>query len=355
MIEPSHVLQINIISASNLAPVSRSMSTYAVGWINPERKQTTRTDNTGNTSPVWNDEFVFRVTPNFLKSEATNFVIEIYAQAWIRDVMVGSVKVSIASLVPTPNPKGTARRAVALQIRRPSGRPQGILNVSVSIMDGTMKSMPLDGPVDDGPQLGPGSVRGELRRVQSDLSWIVPDYESRRSRLTHGPETRPCSSLGGSWCNSDIGPSPSVVAAAMAKGLYVPPKLAEAAAASDANDDGRRGRQNEDGENSIIEWADEKNEEDVMSKLERWRTELNQPKRQGKEKEKGSNGLSTRQKRRHRRTKTEVGKLFKCFGKAYGIEFTIVCGGNQLLKNAKTNSGKKRPLLLSDDESHIIV
>ncbi|KAK9735612.1 hypothetical protein RND81_04G215700 [Saponaria officinalis] len=329
MTEPIQLLQINIISARDLAPVCGSMSTYAVGWVDPEKKQTTRVDHKGNNCPEWNDKFVFRVTPGFLKSESTTFVIEIYTQAWLRDVIIGSVRVSVASLVPTPNSKGTARRAVALQIRRPSGRPQGILNVSVSVIDGTMRSMPLSGlDVPDGKvRAKPESTRGGLRRVKSERSWSATDVDDHRAgpatgpEPTNGPTTRPASSLGGSLC-TDVGPSPSVVAAAVAKGLYLPAGVAKAA------NRGRRGKQNDDAESSILQWEDEQSEEGVMSKIERWKTELHHPMTMYS-KEKDLNERGARQNRRvHRRAKTETGRLFRCFGKVCGFEFTIVCGGN---------------------------
>ncbi|XP_074307857.1 uncharacterized protein LOC141642813 [Silene latifolia] len=328
MTEPFHLLQINIISARDLAPVCGPMSTYAIGWVDPERKQTTRVDHKGNNCPEWNDKFVFRVTPGFLKSEATTFVVEIYTQAWLRDVVVGSVRVSIASLIPTPNPKGTARRAVALQIRRPSGRPQGILNVGVSVMDGTLRSMPLSGLDVPESRPKPDPPQGAMRRVKSERSWTAADVDEHRPsptpgpmHETNGPMTRPASSLGGSLC-TDVGPSPSVVAAAVAKGLYLPASVAKAAA------HGRRGKKNEDAESSILQWEDEQSEEGVMSKIERWKTELHHPMTMyGKDS--GVNGSGLRHNKRvHRRSKTESGKLFRCFGKVCGFEFTIVCGGD---------------------------
>lgn len=149
------LLELNIISAQDLAPVSRKMKTYAVAWVHSERKLTTRVDYSGGANPTWNDKFVFRVSEDFLYADTSAVVIEIYALHWFRDVHVGTIRVLISNLIP-PNRRPGYRsndeyrhtpppgmRFVALQVRRPSGRPQGILNIGVGMLDGSMRSMPL--------------------------------------------------------------------------------------------------------------------------------------------------------------------------------------------------------------------
>lgn len=149
------LLELNLISAQDLAPVSRKMKTYAVAWVHSERKLTTRVDYTGGANPTWNDKFVFRVSEDFLYADTSAVVVEIYALHWFRDVHVGTIRVLISNLIP-PNRRPGYRtndeyrhtpppgmRFVALQVRRPSGRPQGILNIGVGILDGSMRSMPL--------------------------------------------------------------------------------------------------------------------------------------------------------------------------------------------------------------------
>ena len=157
MMFPSfQLLELNIISAQDLAPVARKMKTYAVAWVHSERKLTTRVDYNGGANPTWNDKFVFRVNEEFLYADTSAVVIEIYALHWFRDVHVGTVRVLVSNLIP-PNRRPGYRtsnneyrrtpppgmRFVALQVRRTSGRPQGILNIGVGVLDGSMRSMPL--------------------------------------------------------------------------------------------------------------------------------------------------------------------------------------------------------------------
>ncbi|CAG7867572.1 unnamed protein product [Brassica rapa] len=248
MMFPSfQLLELNIISAQDLAPVARKMKTYAVAWVHSERKLTTRVDYNGGANPTWNDKFVFRVNEEFLYADTSAVVIEIYALHWFRDVHVGTVRVLISNLIPpirrpgyrtsnneyrrTPPP---GMRFVALQVRRTSGRPQGILNIGVGVLDGSMRSMPLYTHMDSsavgyrdllgeedrhlqhlhlnsnkGSSKNPQSPstsrqfqsvvsRPELRRTKSDTSsMVVSDLLSRaeRSRLA---TRKPASAVGSS-------------------------------------------------------------------------------------------------------------------------------------------------------------
>jgi len=280
---------------------------------------TSRVDLKGNNSPEWNDKFVFKVTPEFLSSGTATVSIEIYAESWIRDAIVGLVQVPACSIIPANPNKSNAKRAVALQVRRPSGRPQGILNIAVSILDGTNRSTPLSGiGFDDRPQTRPEQTEPctTLRRVKSERSCSALDEEVRPRFTCNWPGSD--APAGGSMCNSDVGPSPSVVAAAMAKGLYIPPPK------------NRAGSGKDDAESSILQWADEESEDGIMTKIEQWKTELNRAPALSYD----GGGGRERRRHQHRRTKTDGSRLFRCFGKAYGFEFTIVCG-------ADGKSGKK--------------
>lgn len=100
ILNPFQLLELKIMSAQDLAPVSRSMRTYAVAWVHPDRRLSTRVDANGRNNPTWNDKFVFRVDEEFLSSESSAIVIEIYAVHWLRDVAVGTVRVLVNDVVP---------------------------------------------------------------------------------------------------------------------------------------------------------------------------------------------------------------------------------------------------------------
>lgn len=145
--KPFQLLEINIISAQDLEPIAKKMCTYAKAWVHPTRKLSSCMDTEGNNNPTWNDKFVFRVDEGFLRGDTSAVMIEIYTPHWFRDVVVGTVRVLVGNLIPPPSLTGRhhmmGMRFIALQVRRPSGRPQGILNIGVTVLDGSLRSMPL--------------------------------------------------------------------------------------------------------------------------------------------------------------------------------------------------------------------
>ncbi|XP_058745749.1 uncharacterized protein LOC131618570 [Vicia villosa] len=206
ILAPFQLLELNVISGQDLASVGRNMRTYAVAWVHPDRKLSTRVDTQGHTNPTWNDKFVFRVDDEFLYSDTSAIMIEIYALHWFKDIHVGTVRVLVGNLIPPPaRPFHNDRaplgmRFVALQVRRPSGRPQGILNIGVTVLDSSMRSMPLytlnasavgyrhlmgeKDAYDSHNHLSPhvfggdkggggGGGKPELRRTKSDTSSVI--------------------------------------------------------------------------------------------------------------------------------------------------------------------------------------
>ncbi|XP_042059798.1 uncharacterized protein LOC121804365 [Salvia splendens] len=103
MVPPSkthQLLEINIISAQDLELVSKSMKTYAMAWMNPKRKFTSRVDDLGKNNPTWNEKFVFRVEEEFLKQDTSAVMIGIYSNNWFCDVLIGTVRCLVGKLIP---------------------------------------------------------------------------------------------------------------------------------------------------------------------------------------------------------------------------------------------------------------
>ncbi|PON38177.1 C2 domain containing protein [Parasponia andersonii] len=218
ILNPFQLLELNVISAQDLSPASRSMRTYAVAWVHPDRKLSTRVDTQGHNNPTWNDKFVFRVDEDFLRTDTSAIMIEIYALHWFKDIHVGTVRILVGNLIPTPptrTPPSSfhnhhrhhqhyhhpqlGMRFVALQVRRASGRPQGILNIGVALLHSSMRSMPLysqlstsavgyrelmgeEDPIHRDSNNNGGNVQtstihmgllSELRRTKSDVSSMI--------------------------------------------------------------------------------------------------------------------------------------------------------------------------------------
>ncbi|XVF06448.1 hypothetical protein REPUB_Repub06bG0049000 [Reevesia pubescens] len=334
----SRVLEINLISAEDLVPISKNMKTYAVVSVQPDRKLATGVDQTGGTDPTWNDRFMFKVDDKFLNSEDATIVVEIYAAAWVKDALIGYVNVLLGDIfhlrsIADAKINNSAMRTVTLQIRRPSGRPQGILNMEVALVDSTMRSMPqLEDPKPkrttsqkkendetNEPQNHNLYANAKISRSQSDKTELtMEDYNMEKrpgkgsivnggSGSNGSPVNKGNGSMvnGDSLCNSDVGPSASVVAAAIAKGLYTPPVNNQQAQTKETA--------------QIREWTKKEKEEEALAmKLERWRSEIPPP------------SLAKSRKGRKSRGKRKDGtKLFSCFGNAFRCEISITCGGSK--------------------------
>ncbi|XP_061995263.1 uncharacterized protein LOC133713164 [Rosa rugosa] len=225
ILNPFQLLELNVISAQDLAPVSRSMRTYAIAWVHPDRKLSTRVDTHGHNNPTWNDKFVFRVDEDFLHEDTSAVMIEIYALHWFKDVHVGTIRVLVGNLIPTPvkphhhHPQ-LGMRFVALQVRRPSGRPQGILNIGVALLHSSMRSMPLYSQLsasavgykqlmgeDDPPRSQTHRSqstfsKAELRRSKSDCSSMLASEVRTKEFTKKDKKSRGSSVVSGSDVSS---------------------------------------------------------------------------------------------------------------------------------------------------------
>ncbi|KAI4371917.1 hypothetical protein MLD38_010212 [Melastoma candidum] len=180
ILNPFHLLELHIISAQDLSRVSRSMRTYAVTWIHPDRKLSTRVDTQGKSEPSWNDRFIFKVDNDFLCSETSAITIEIYSVHWLKDILVGTVRVIVDNLLPVGSSHSSRRQRnvgmqfAALQVRRPSGRPQGILNVGVAMLDGSRRSMPLYSEIGTSVTVSTNGKTNRLRSIVNENNKVEP-------------------------------------------------------------------------------------------------------------------------------------------------------------------------------------
>ncbi|KAK1275857.1 hypothetical protein QJS04_geneDACA011137 [Acorus gramineus] len=170
--EEEELLEINLISGQDLKPAIglRRMQTYAVAWVDPSAKLRTRIDRTGGRNPTWNDRFIFRVPRSFLDDAGDGFgspavSIEIYAVGCIVDSLVGAVRLLIGNhrlLSRLPRTPSFA----AVQVRRESGRFQGVLNVAAMLLS-------LAPAAAEAPAIGYRDLMGEGRRFRRRGSWSM--------------------------------------------------------------------------------------------------------------------------------------------------------------------------------------
>ncbi|KAI3746696.1 hypothetical protein L6452_09135 [Arctium lappa] len=370
--KPYQLLEITIMSAQDLQPVARKMKTYATAWLHDNRKLSTRIDNKGNNNPTWNDKFVFRVDEEFLRCETSAVTVEIYATHWLRDVLIGTVRVLVGNLLPPPqsfkNPHDGSMRCVALQVRRPSGRTQGVLNIGVAVLDRSMRSLPLYrqlsasavgfpdlmGMEDNESQYDPPLVKPKLFRSKSENSSMFDGSSIANSSMVAVPlkigkpgsilsESELWGSLMANGKNGAEKSKPkgklkkanSVISSSTFNANYVfrpPPKPYSMLSGSEVEPSSleamammeRRYPLEDDMNSSILDsWSINESEEGLRSKLDRWRSEL--PPLYDTRFSSTTSSAISRRKKEHIDGEDNNG-VFSIFGNICGYECQCVCG-----------------------------
>ncbi|KAH6803972.1 hypothetical protein C2S51_032219 [Perilla frutescens var. frutescens] len=330
---PLKLLEVTIISAHNLPPVSKMLRTFAVAYVTPDHKLTTRIDHHGHTKPSWNYKMLFHVDKTFLMQESSVLTIEIYNLAWLRDLPIGTARLHLNTLSPPQRSKNNAYRRLSLHLSQPSGHLKGTLNLGIQLMDDVVDDISMfssekteeesvaqeilsEKQKEDfqGPEQNPGP---EIKSKNESCSSTPESLYT--SRPESEPETRTITSGGSIY--SVMRPLPSEVADDLKKGFY----RAEAeeygseifenwTEVGDTSED--QGRKPES-----AKWA----EKDVIPLT----TELT---------------LDCHRKRPEKKT-----GLFKLIGNAYGFEFTFICGSNEMKMKKKKNVKRMHQKAFSDE------
>eukprot|EP00250_Pteridium_aquilinum_P025343 c3061_g1_i1 orf=485-1366(+) len=130
-------LDLNIISAQGLkrSRFGGKIQAYALAWINPHTRLATHVDMDGDVDPSWNTTMTFFISKHLLSKETSCLIsIEIYNKGHLIDTLLGTVGVLVSNLLNRGMCHG-GTQLCALQIRRPSGRAHGILNIGSMIVD----------------------------------------------------------------------------------------------------------------------------------------------------------------------------------------------------------------------------
>lgn len=128
-------VEVQITSANDLKNVTwryGPLKPYAVVWVDPNAKCSTKVDDDGDTSPYWNEKLV--VPLNSSIDDSTLYVDIVHANA-VEDTkpLIGSAKLPLSKVIDDVGIGGELE--CTLQLKRPSGRPQGKVQVEVSVRD----------------------------------------------------------------------------------------------------------------------------------------------------------------------------------------------------------------------------
>lgn len=322
------------------------LRTFAVAYVHPDHKLTTRIDHQGHTNPTWNYKVIFHVDEKFLQHESSAVTIEIYNLAWLRDLPIGTTRLLINNLSP-PLQKNPAFRRVALQICRPSGHLQGTLNLGVQFVDNTIpgneinlfslrnvEQMEEEDEVQDQNQEGNDFVGEEdlqdheknpgTKITSKNESFCTTPESKFTNRPGSEPETKTVVTSCGSFF-SVMRPLPSEVADDLKRGFYSTEWTEFGSSIFD----------------NWTELGDKSDDPGLKSNDVQWPAEDVIP-------------LTTDKKPDcHRTTRSDKKKgLFSCFGNAYGFQFSFICGSKALKKKKKNRNVCKQNVHLMTLPDH---
>ncbi|XP_057484640.1 extensin-like [Actinidia eriantha] len=126
-------LDITIVSAKHLKNVNwrqGDLKPYAIFWVDPDRRQATKSDDSGSTRPVWNEHFLVPLT---LPPTDSLLTLEIFHSkpSETPKPLVGSLRLPLSDLPDLDDPT----RITTFELRRPSGRPHGKIRLKLAVRE----------------------------------------------------------------------------------------------------------------------------------------------------------------------------------------------------------------------------
>ncbi|GFY81901.1 calcium-dependent lipid-binding (CaLB domain) family protein [Actinidia rufa] len=126
-------VEVTITSAKDLKNVNwryGRLKPYAVVWVDPKSKCSTRVDEEGDTCPFWDQTLVIPLNGPIEDSSLYIDVVHVDAAEDTKP-LIGSARIRLTDVV---DEVGLGESLVRkLELKRPSGRPQGKLEVKVSV------------------------------------------------------------------------------------------------------------------------------------------------------------------------------------------------------------------------------
>lgn len=133
-------LEITIISGKHLKNVNwknGDLKPYAIFWVDPDHKHTTKSDDSGNTKPIWNQRFLLPITCPISDAFLSLEIFHSKASETPKP-FVGSLQVRLTSL-PEPENPNIIR---TYDLLRPSGYPHGKIRLKLAVKEQALPHHP---------------------------------------------------------------------------------------------------------------------------------------------------------------------------------------------------------------------
>ncbi|KAK3010488.1 hypothetical protein RJ639_012707 [Escallonia herrerae] len=127
-------LELNLISAKEIKKIGFlvKMDVFAVvsvsGGANAA-KQKTPVNSSGDTNPTWNHPMKFTLEEALIQQNRLTVVVRLRCQRTFGDKDIGEVNVPVKELLEGSG-EGQPLKFVMYQVRKPSGKPKGVINFS---------------------------------------------------------------------------------------------------------------------------------------------------------------------------------------------------------------------------------
>ncbi|KAJ0987870.1 hypothetical protein J5N97_006226 [Dioscorea zingiberensis] len=135
-------LEITVVSAKHLKNVNwrhGDLKPYAVVYLDPDRRAATKSDDSGSTRPVWNEVLSLPLPPIPLDEPSLILTLDLFHSkpSETPKPLVGTARCPLKDLIPEPTPglDGSPSPIKTLELRRPSGRPQGKIRIKLAVKD----------------------------------------------------------------------------------------------------------------------------------------------------------------------------------------------------------------------------
>lgn len=129
-------LEVKIQSARDLKNINWKYGTlkpYAVVWIDPKNKSSTKVDPEGDTSPYWDETLVIPFSSPIEDATLHIDVVHVVDADEDTKPLIGSARLRLSEVVDDVGLGESSQRT--LQLKRPSGRPQGKVEVKVTVRE----------------------------------------------------------------------------------------------------------------------------------------------------------------------------------------------------------------------------
>lgn len=130
-------VEVAILSAKDIKNVNwrnGPNKPYAVVWVDPKYKSSTRVDEDGDTCPTWNETFVIPLPPDNEDDYDKVYIDIVHAgREENTKPLIGSVHLSLRDVIDEVGFDVPVMKT--LKLKRPSGRPHGKLDVTVTIRE----------------------------------------------------------------------------------------------------------------------------------------------------------------------------------------------------------------------------